>query len=92
MAGYTMLMTSPLVLASLLLWAGGPTATMASAPSSQGSFRESAAPSAVEPPPVVSITIEPPVLTPYAEAEPPVVLPGYLLPDDGCEEPVHAGS
>ena len=25
-------------------------------------------------------------------AESPVVFPGYLLPDDGCEEPAHAGS
>jgi hypothetical protein len=47
---------------------------------------------AAAPPPTISISIEPAVLAPYADAESPVVFPGYLLPDDGCEEPAHAGS
>jgi hypothetical protein len=42
--------------------------------------------------PTISISIEPAVLAPHAEAESPVVFPGYLLPDDGREEPAHAGS
>jgi hypothetical protein len=42
--------------------------------------------------PTISISIEPAALAPYADAESPVVFPGYLLPDDGCEEPPHAGS
>jgi hypothetical protein len=43
-------------------------------------------------PPAISISIEPAALAPYAEAESPVVFPGYLLPDDGGEVPAHAGS
>jgi hypothetical protein len=42
--------------------------------------------------PTISISIEPAALAPYAEAESPVVFPGYLLPDDGGEGPAHAGS
>jgi hypothetical protein len=42
--------------------------------------------------PTISISIEPAALAPYAEADSPVVFPGYLLPDDGGEEPAHAGS
>jgi hypothetical protein len=42
--------------------------------------------------PTISISIEPAALAPYADAESPVVFPGYLLPDDGREEPAHAGS
>ena len=37
--------------------------------------------------PAVFLSIE----APGRETEPPVVLPGYLLPDDGTEEPAHAG-
>ena len=47
---------------------------------------------AAGPPPTIRISIEPVGLAPYADAESPVVFPGYLLPDDGCEEPAHAGS
>jgi hypothetical protein len=43
-------------------------------------------------PPDISLSVEQSTLTPYAEADAPVVLPGYLLPDDGGEEPSHAGS
>lgn len=94
MAGYTVLMASPLVLVSLLLWGGHPTISMASArPSREGACDAlTGEVDGLLRPPVVSITIEPSTLAPYAEAEPPVVLPGYLLPDDGGEEPLHAGS
>jgi hypothetical protein len=43
-------------------------------------------------PPVISISIEPAVGGACTEAEPPVVFPGYLLPDDDTEGTVHAGS
>ncbi len=43
-------------------------------------------------PPTISLSIEPSALTPIVEVESPVVLPGYLLPDDGCEDTHHAGS
>jgi len=42
--------------------------------------------------PVITISIDPTVLVPAREGEPPVVFPGYLLPDDGSEEPANAGS
>jgi hypothetical protein len=44
------------------------------------------------PPPTVSISIEPAALAPHAGADSPVILPGYLLPDDSGEESPHAGS
>lgn len=47
---------------------------------------------ATAPPPAVTISIEPTLSSPFRGAESPVVFPGYLLPDDGCEEPAHAGS
>lgn len=42
--------------------------------------------------PVITISLDPTVLVPAREGEPPVVFPGYLLPDDGSEEPANAGS
>jgi hypothetical protein len=42
-------------------------------------------------PPAISLMIEAPPLGFRTDAEPPVVLPGYVLPDDGAEEPFHAG-
>jgi hypothetical protein len=42
-------------------------------------------------PPAVSITLDPTTLNPLAEPESTVELPGYLLPDEGAEEPVHEG-
>lgn len=41
-------------------------------------------------PPDVSLTVEGALGT-ALEAEAAVILPGYLLPDDGFEEPAHAG-
>jgi hypothetical protein len=43
-------------------------------------------------PPVISISIEPVAGSSCSEAEPPVVFPGYLLPDNDSEGPAHAGS
>jgi hypothetical protein len=43
-------------------------------------------------PPVISISIEPVTGSACTEAEPPVVFPGYLLPDNDSEGPAHAGS
>jgi hypothetical protein len=40
---------------------------------------------------MVSLSIEPTGLMPSVTPEPPVVLPGYVLPDDGVEEPSYAG-
>jgi hypothetical protein len=59
---------------------------------SEGSAVEARSGRIAAPAPAISISIEPAVLAPYADAESPVVFPGYLLPDDGCEEPAHAGS
>lgn len=42
-------------------------------------------------PPTVSLTIEGAPLAPAVETGAPVVLPGYLLPEDRLEEPAHAG-
>ncbi|WP_154673637.1 hypothetical protein [Singulisphaera acidiphila] len=94
MAGYTLLMASPLLLASLLLWGGRPTVSMASARPPVVEARDCDAKdlAASSRPPAISISIEPYALTPYEEVESPVVLPGYLLPDDGCEDTHHAGS
>ncbi|MFO0954018.1 MAG: hypothetical protein U0835_23265 [Isosphaeraceae bacterium] len=41
-------------------------------------------------PPSVSLSIEAPGFAPRPEPQAPVILPGYLLPDDG-EDPAHAG-
>jgi hypothetical protein len=49
-------------------------------------------PGSVHHPPMISLSIEPAAYAPQGHVEPPVVFPGYLLPDDGSEEPVHVGS
>lgn len=87
-------MTSPLILASLLLWGGKPTVTLASSQAAVESplrdeMKELAEASRA---PGISISIDPYALTSDVEYEPPVVLPGILLPDDGGEESHHAGS
>jgi len=41
-------------------------------------------------PPSVSLSIDTPDHAPALKREPPVVLPGYLLPVDPEEEPAHA--
>jgi hypothetical protein len=40
----------------------------------------------------VVLSIEPAVVAPESDTEVPVVLPGYVLPDDSLEESSHAGS
>jgi hypothetical protein len=44
------------------------------------------------PPSVVVLSIEPVVGAPAADAEVPIIFPGYVLPDDSLEEPAHEGS
>jgi hypothetical protein len=70
----------------LVLLHGAP----ASGAGGAGSFGARAA---ADGPPAVSISIEPVLAGAPAEleSEPPVVLPGYLLPADGAEEAAHAG-
>jgi hypothetical protein len=42
---------------------------------------------------MVVLSIEPAVAPPAdADAEVPIVFPGYVLPDDSLEEPAHEGS
>jgi hypothetical protein len=41
-------------------------------------------------PPRISLSIEPAVPPPPADPAPPVVIPNYVLPDDGSEEPADA--
>jgi hypothetical protein len=43
-------------------------------------------------PSVVVLSIEPAAVVPGPDKEVPVVLPGYVLPDDSLEESSHAGS
>jgi hypothetical protein len=80
-AGYLVASSLPLVLAAALLHG---------APVSRGAGLSGASAPAVRPP-SVSISIEQSALGPRVEPEPPVVLPGYLLPADGPEEAAHAG-
>jgi hypothetical protein len=40
----------------------------------------------------ILLSIEPLGTTADSDADPPVVFPGYLLPDDNHEEPAHEGS
>ena len=84
-AGYAALAALPVFLLALGFWEGRRSATL-------GSVQPPSEPGGLQRPPVISISIEPVGLTPTFDPEPPVVFPGYLLPDDGSEEPVHAGS
>jgi hypothetical protein len=88
MAGYGVLLLALVVWVAPALTNLGPLLL----PRSEGAAARDAGPGMRGGRPTISISIEPPVLLPYAEARPPVVFPGYLLPDDGCEEPAHAGS
>jgi hypothetical protein len=47
---------------------------------------------AIAAPAVFIRSIEPALAVPAAEAEVPVVFPGYVLPDDTFEDTAHAGS
>jgi len=46
----------------------------------------------IDVPSAVVLSIEPPVVPPESDTEVPVILPGYVLPDDSLEESSHAGS
>jgi hypothetical protein len=91
MAGYGMMLSLSLVFGLPLFQGRGPALAFPSELLRTGWESDPSAYPASSPP-SISITIEPAVLTPIAGAESPVVFPGYLLPDDGCEEPAHAGS
>lgn len=91
MACYGVLLLLSLAGAPQMFRGLGPAPAPASAP--VGASREGkGAACAAAHPPTISLSIDPAALAPYAEVESPVVFPGYLLPDDGCEEPAHAGS
>jgi hypothetical protein len=91
-AGYALLSVLPLALASASLLGGRQAAVFGAvrAAARGGSVGSDLARALA--PPAISITIEPAGLSAPAEPEPPVVFPGYLLPDDGPEESAHAGS
>jgi hypothetical protein len=91
-AAYALMLAAPLV--SAPVWIRGEwsstvpgAARPEPAPAAEGTDRAVA-----HHPPVISISIEPAAGVTGTEAEPPVVFPGYLLPDDDSEEPAHAGS
>jgi hypothetical protein len=88
MVGSALLLGLPLTGA---FWAVGGGAWMPSRTATASSTAEPIAATAVEDLPLIFIPI-PTETTPTREAQTPVVLPGYLLPDDGAEEPSHAGS
>jgi hypothetical protein len=72
------------------LWGWGGGSGASSTKTADSSHAEPAASAPVEDLPVIFIP-SPRAPTPAREARTPVVLPGYLLPDDGAEEPSHAG-
>jgi hypothetical protein len=90
-AGYCVMAIMTLTWLPQILLGRGPTMTPQSVSSRTGRGNNYAA-FAAAPAPAISISIEPAGLAPYIDAESPVVFPGYLLPDDGCEEKAHAGS
>ena len=87
---YAFAAMAPLVLGATLFWSLQAPATLAAA--TGAGLAPDREETGALPPPSISISIEPTALTPYAEVEPPVNFPGYLLPDDGREEPANAGS
>jgi hypothetical protein len=91
MAGYVLLVVMSITWVPQMFLGRGSALTTRSDLSGATRGRSCAA-YAASPPPTIRISIEPAALAPYADAESPVVFPGYLLPDDGCEEPAHAGS
>lgn len=87
MAGTALLLIAPLAFAAILLASprGVAMASRAqSTPDDPGRL--------ISRPPAISLMIEPPTGF-RVDTEPPVVLPGYVLPDDGAEteELSHAG-
>jgi hypothetical protein len=83
MAGYVLATVVPMALAAALL---------RGAPAPTGSGHDVRTRIAAEiRPPAVSITFDPTALKPLAEPKSAVEFPGYLLPEEGAEEPAHAG-
>lgn len=89
---YAVLTAMPLVIVSALMAWGRPSTLFGSiAPVAVEAVAASDGCDAPQAP-VIQIVIDPTVLIPATEADSPVEFPGYLLPDDGPEEPRHAGS
>lgn len=94
MAAYAVLAFAPLILA-VGVWCLHPTRPLAAAEIAMNSRtidRSKPALDADSTPAAVLISIESAGGAIEAETETPVVFPGYLLPDDHREEPVHEGS
>ncbi len=91
MAGYAVMFAAPLFVAALMLWGGRHGALASDRPPFHSEAGRADIATGTHRP-AISISIEPAALPPYADAEPPIVFPGYLLPADGSEEPSHAGS
>ncbi len=88
--GYTFL--TAMILKAMAPWAMTPASTPLSPLMSVGTGLSRSDQRATIAPPLVSISIEPLSPAPVGKANLAVVLPGYLLPDDGpAEEPTHAG-
>lgn len=86
LTGYAVLATFSLAFASLMLRSGAGAATPVLRPGQDVPSIAAAIRS-----PAISLMIEGASWSEPAEADRPVVLPGYVLPDDGCEEQGHAG-
>ena len=87
-----MMLAAPLVSAPLWIWGEWSSTVPGAARPEPAHAAEGTDLAVAHHPPVISISIEPATGVTGAEAEPPVVFPGYLLPDDDSEEPAHAGS
>jgi hypothetical protein len=97
-AAYAMVLMAPMMYAPLALWGErssntnpNPNLTPAEPPGPGRGTEGPELTSALHPP-VISISIEPVAGASCSEPEPPVVFPGYLLPDNDSEGPAHAGS
>lgn len=88
-AGYVVASVLPLLVALAALH-GSPASTAAGVPDGRGHTRTAAA-AAFHRRPTVSLSIDAGLMSPRGEDEVPVVLPGYLLPDDGAEDSHDAG-
>jgi hypothetical protein len=91
-AAYAMMLAAPLVSAPLWIWGEWSSTAPRAARPEPACAADGKDLAVAHHPPVISISIEPATGVTGAEAEPPVVFPGYLLPDDDSEEPAHAGS
>lgn len=91
MAGSVLLGGLPTIIALLTLWGARPVAGNPAEPAAVGSPTRPGFAAAVSEP-TISLSIEPIGLAPASEPQTPVILPGYILPDDGPEETCHAGS